>query len=352
MMDKNVIFSALLKIGIFNVHALNAMGVDCDELQSTLSSLPDQMVFTCEDGWTVVADEKNMAMNTILRIAGALDISPLPIKDISRALMKMMEWGDIGEGKKGKSSVGKYIADNHENFPSNAAVRFLSQAIGADVSGYGTIDYSTSNLFIRPIGVEKDLLAKLNLTTGGYASISWLSRRLNSRPARTKMDSTIYPSIPFVLRDSKAPVRLVGRNVVVSQKKTRGETFVGMRRSKNGSIVALEYNINEETVESNSFNVSPQCRSIIAGVYNEVNTGKSIKFILGRKDCRKFDAVGTVIRKAYPNYENSETAFVVLDREKGIATIEVGLRYERKFEDRITCVMENGITPRNNATAL
>ena len=346
-MDKSTITAELLKIGMFHDRALPLLGINPDDMKVHLNDYPSDMIFNCEDGWTVIADENNIAMNTILRIAGALNVSPLPLSDISKSLIKMMSWGKTGTGKVGKQSLGYYIADKHESLPSKSAVKFLSKIIGGDVSGYETADFSTAHTFIRPVGIEVDLLAKLNLTTHGFAPSSWICRRLDSRPARTTVDGSIVPSIPFVLTSYKSPIRLIGRNIKNLKKNGQKESsFIGMARSKDGKIISLEYKVSAELVEGNSFNISPQCRSNVAGDYREVNTGNKLYFNMDSKDCRKFSGIGPIIRKSYPDYEDTESAFVFLDKENGLATVEIGVRHERRFEERCTHIMDNGISSR------
>jgi hypothetical protein len=124
------------------------------------------------------------------------------------------------------------------------------------------------------------------------------------------------------------------------------ETFVCLRYSSCGTRVALEYRVNEEAVEGNSFNVRPEWRHLVDGEFSEINTGKTLKYNMNGKDARKFVGVGVVVRKRYPDYETGQSAFVIIDRVERVASVEVGDWYSPSFNARIKDFLENGLVTR------
>lgn len=331
-------------MGIFNRAAAAAAGLSEAQIEAALSSVPSGDLHETADGWVVITSEAGMAMETVMRIAGALDHAPVPLSDIARAMLKAMSHGKY-PGFRRHPALGRAMSDWHSAYPSNESVAILCRAIGATVDGNDRADFAEAEMIIRPVGVELDLLNKLSMRTRGHAPASWLARRLDNRPSRTTVDGYVS-KIPFIIRDEKRqPVRLLGRQVGEGDlARPPRETYVNMRRSRDGRIVALEFNLTEEAVESNSFNIPASLRSVVRGRYHEIGTGTPIVFDDGHgRDARKLFGVGSSIRKAYPNYENGETAFVFLDRASGTARIEVGLRHDQEFEGRVGAILGTGI---------
>jgi hypothetical protein len=337
----------LVKSGVFREAWLTDLGLTIEEVSGLAAEHFEQDLAAFSSGWHAVVSDDTVAGRTVLRIAGAIDDETVPTGDIAEAIIKMVKYGQMDRGGKRDRDLGHILADLFTMAPPEDLVLALCAAIGATASG-GRVDFSDAERFVEPISTaERDLLIKLSIRPDGHAPTCWLSRRLNSRPSRTTVDYTLLPSVPFVLKADKGPARLLGRSVAEEETgRSAGETFVGLTHSACRTRIALEYRVNEEAVEGNSFNVRPEWRDFVNGEFIEVNTSKTIKYNRDGRDARKLVGVGKVIRTCYPNYEVNESAFVVVDRATGMASVEVGQRYLPFFDARIADLLENGITAR------
>lgn len=339
----------LIKSGVFRDIWMAELGYSMEDAAKVASDIFDASLHSFSSGWHAVISDQTVAGRTVLRIAGAIDDQTVPFNDIAEAIIKMVKFGVMDRNGKRDKALGETIADLFTMAPTDDLISGICSEIGASVMG-GRVDFSTVERAILPASKnELDLLIKLSICPGGYAPTCWLSRRMEKRPSRTTVDYTILPSVPFILKANKGPARLLGR--VIDEEdvgRSAGETFVGLKHSKCGSRTALEYRINEEAVEGNSFNVRPEWRNFVHGEFLEVNTGKTVKYDRNGRDARKFVGIGKVIRNCYPNYETGESAIVIVDRIAGTASIEVGRRYSPSFDARIVDLLDHGITPRVN----
>lgn len=345
---------SLVRSGLFRSQSMERLGVAPEFVAELLAEYPAGSVVEFGSGWVAVRHDSTVAMNAMLRIAGALDISPVPLRDVGAAIVKMVEWGCFTVGGKRDGDLGKVVRELYDDHPCRESLSALCAFIDVPVSTDGKADFSRSSRLIHPVNaVEAELLELLSFRPGNSAAASVLARRLVKRPSRTQVDYKIVPSIPFVLREDKGPVRLLGGSVdEVTLVKAAGDTFVGMRRSSDGNAVVMEYKVNEEAVEGNSFNVTPECKSMAHGEFLEVTTGKAIRFNRDGKDARKFVGIGVVIRKLYPDYESSETVYVMLDRARMLARVVVGMRFDKEFETAANLHLENGIEAPASAVPL
>ncbi|MBY3432606.1 hypothetical protein HFN89_00265 [Rhizobium laguerreae] len=343
----NELAVGLVKSGVFREIWMADLGLSLEDAAALAADLFDATLTSFTSGWYAIVSDATVAGRTVLRIAGAIDDETVPTADIAEAIIKMVKYGVMERGGKRDRKLGEALAELFTMAPPEDLVTAVCAAIGATASG-GRIDFSDVDRLIEPVSIaERDLLIKLSIRAEGHAPTCWLSRRMNSRPSRTTVDYTLLPSVPFVLKAEKGPARLLGRTVSDEELgRGAGETFVALTHSPCRSRVALEYRVNEEAVEGNSFNVRPEWRDFINGQFTEVNTGKTVKYDRDGRDARKLVGVGKVIRTCYPNYEVGESAFVVIDRVAGTATIEVGQRYLPSFDARIADLLANGITPR------
>lgn len=342
-MENANLLDALMKFGLFSRRAAETAGVRAEEIDLRLSILPAGSYVETVKGWIAIDDEDNGAVRTAMKIAGALHFVSVPLSDVAKAMIKAMEYGAYKAGEGRNRKVGKMVGDIHDDFPDEASCAAVCRYVGATISSTGMVDFGPADKWIEPKGRGADLLSKLLLRSVPVATSSWLSRRMESRPARSTLDFTLLPALPYVLKEKNMPVRLLGVAVPDNERgRNNAETFVGMRLSANGNLVRLEYNLNEEAVEGNSFNVRPDCKELVHGEYVEVRTQSKVWFDMYGKDARKFYGIGVVVRKSYPNYENSETAFVYLDRKNRMALVDVGLRHERRFEARAEAIMTAG----------
>lgn len=338
---------ALVKSGVFRETWVAELGLSMDDVSDLAAEHFDMPLAGFSSGWFAVVSDDTVAGRTVLRIAGAIDDVTVPCDDVAEAIIKMVKYGVMTRGAKRDRKLGESVAELFTMAPPEDLVEALCTAIGAPVVG-GRVDFSMADRAIEPVSLaERDLLVKLSIRPEGHAPTCWLSRRMNSRPSRTTVDYTLLPSVPFVLKADKGPARLLGRTVADEEfGRSAGETFVGLTHSRCGTRTALEYRVNEEAVEGNSFNVRPEWRKFVHGEFTEVNTGKTVKYDQNGRDARKLVGVGKVIRTCYPNYETGESAFVVIDRAAGTATVEVGRRYSPSFDARIAALLENGVTSR------
>jgi hypothetical protein len=343
----NDIAIGLVKSGVFRETWLAELGLSIDDLAILAEERFTATLTSFSSGWFAVISDDTVAGRTVLRIAGAIDDVTVPCDDVAEAIIKMVKFGVMARGEKRDRKFGEAIAELFTMAPPDDLVEALCQSIGASVVA-GRVDFSVADRAIEPVSLsERDLLVKLSIRADGHAPTCWLSRRMNSRPSRTTVDYTILPSVPFVLKAEKGPARLLGRTITeVEFARGAGETFVGLTHSRCGTRTALEYRVNEEAVEGNSFNVRPEWRKFVHGEFVEVNTGKVVKYDQNGRDARKLVGVGKVIRTCYPNYETGESAFVIIDRAAGTASIEVGRRYSPSFDARITDLLENGVSSR------
>ncbi|MCV9964453.1 hypothetical protein OIU34_21420 [Pararhizobium sp. BT-229] len=337
----------LVKSGVFRETWMAELGLSQDVVAALVAEHFDAPLSAFSSGWFAVVSDNTVAGRTILRIAGAIDDVTVPCDDVAEAIIKMVKYGVMTRGAKRDRKLGEAVAELFTMSPPEDLVMALCAEIGAPVVG-GRVDFSMADRAIEPVSLaERDLLVKLSIRPEGHAPTCWLSRRMNSRPSRTTVDYTLLPSVPFILKADKGPARLLGRTVADEELgRGAGETFVGLTHSKCGTRTALEYRVNEEAVEGNSFNVRPEWRKFVHGEFREVNTGKTVKYDQNGRDARKLVGVGKVIRTCYPNYETGESAFVVIDRAAGTATVEVGRRYSPSSDNRIADLLENGVSSR------
>lgn len=337
----------LVNSGVFRETWINQLGMTIEEASALALERFEAPLTAFSSGWLAIVSDDTVAGRTVLRIAGAIDDQTVPTADIAESIMKMVKFGVMERGGKRDKKLGELLAEFYDMAPPEDLIVALCQAVGAPARG-GRVDFSDADRLVPPVSAaERDLLVKLSIRVEGHAPTCWLSRRMNSRPSRTTVDYTLLPSVPFVLKADKGPARLLGREVSEDEfGRSAGETFVALTRSRCGSRIALEYRVNEEAVEGNSFNVRPEWRDFVHGEFVEINTGKTVKYNRDGRDARKLVGVGKVIRTCYPNYEVGESAFVIIDRVAGTASVEVGQRYNDAFDARIADLMENGLSPR------
>ncbi|MDW9481936.1 hypothetical protein GOB57_25125 [Sinorhizobium meliloti] len=346
-----LIADGLVKSGVFRETWLAELGFSIEDIEALAAERFGAPLAAFSSGWFAVVSDDTVAGRTVLRIAGAIDDETVPCNDVSEAIIKMIKYGVMERGAKRDRKLGEAVAELFSMAPPEDLVMALCAAIGAPTIA-GRVDFSQAERAVEPISMaERDLLVKLSIRPDGHAPTCWLSRRMNSRPSRTTVDYALLPSVPFVLKADKGPARLLGRTVGEEEfGRSAGETFIGLTHSRCGTRTALEYRVNEEAVEGNSFNVRPEWRKFVHGEFTEVNTGKTVKYDQYGRDARKLVGVGKVIRTCYPNYEAGESAFVIIDRAAGTASIEVGRRYSPAFDARIADLMENGISPRQSVS--
>lgn len=338
----------LVKGGVFRETWMAELGYDRVAFGELVSATFGDVLAEFPLGWFAVMSNETVAGFNLMRVAGAIDDVVVPFNDVSEVIIKMIKYGRMEKSaKKRDKDLGEALAEKFTTAIPRDVIEALCRFVGADCAG-GNADFSTAEYVIMPINaVERDLLGMLLTRQHGHAPTCWLSRRLESRPSRTSVDYTILPSVPFVLKTANGPARLLGRTVGEDEiGRDAGETFVALTHSVCGRRLALEYRVNEEAVEGNSFNVRPEWRDFVNGEFHEVNTGGRLKYDREGRDARKFIGLGVAIRKAYPNYETGESAVVVIDREAGLATVEVGNRYSPVFKARLAGLMSVGITPR------
>jgi hypothetical protein len=337
----------LVKSGVFRETWINELGMSLEEASALALDHFDVPLTAFSSGWFAIISDNTVAGRTVLRIAGAIDDQSIPMRDIAESVMKMVKFGVMERGGKRDKKLGEAIGEMFTMALPEDLIVGLCEAIGALAFG-GRIDFSDADRLVEPVNAaERDLLIKLSVRIDGHAPTCWLSRRMDSRPSRTTVDYTLLPSVPFVLKADKGPARLLGREISEEEVgRGAGETFISLTHSRCGSRIALEYRVNEEAVEGNSFNVRPEWRDFVNGEFVEVNTGKTVKYNRDGRDARKLVGVGKVIRTCYPNYEVGESAIVIIDRAAGTASIEVGHRYNDAFDTRVADLMENGLSPR------
>lgn len=342
----STIAAAIAATGVFRAPGVAAAGIDLEGVMAAAETLYPGKVVGFDDGWFVVLDDDTVAANTVLRVAGAYEVDTIPYADISKSVRKMAAWGDIPGLRKRDAALAAHVMACMDDYPSDAVVAALCAHVGA-ACGHGQADFTPARKIEPKLGNELEMLTLLVGSFTGYASTAWFARHLTRRPSRTSLDYTIVPSIPFLLKEADMPVRLLGSKVPAKAiGRSSAETYVNMRRSPCRNRVVLEYRINEEAVEGNSFNVPPECKAMVDGEFVEVNTGKTIRFDANGKDARKFVGIGVVIRESYPNYTSGETAYVVIDRAQGVASVEIGLRHHHEFEDRVDMLLRQGVTQR------
>jgi hypothetical protein len=341
------IAQGLVKGGVFRGTWMAELGYDRSAIGEIVSATFGDALAEFSNGWFGVMSNETVAAFNLMRVAGAIDGVAVPFCDISEMIIKMIRYGRMGKSAKRDKVLGETLAEMFSTAIPRDVLQALCMFVGADCTG-GCADFSSCEYVIMPINhMEYDVLGMLGTRRNGNAPTCWLSRRLATRPSRTSVDYTILPSIPFVLKSANGPARLLGRIVTEEDMaKDSGETFIALTRSPCGRRISLEYRLNEEAVEGNSFNVRPEWRDLVHGEFREVNTGGRIKYNREGRDARKFIGLGVAIRKAYPNYENGESAVIVIDHGTGLSSIEVGNRYSERFEARIASLMADGITPR------
>lgn len=338
----------LIKGGVFRNRWITELCGSVVSAAAMISQYASGDVVSFQNDWVAVLSDESIVGRTVLRLAGAIDDCAIPYNDISESLIKMIRFCDIEHHGKSDAELGKSLVQHFTTRVPDDVITALCEFIGAECKG-GSVSFWEATRFIEPVNaIERDLLRVLLMTADGQKTVSWLCRHLDARPTRTHFLYKIYPSIPFVLRRDNMPTRLLGREPVEDESSKQVETFLGMRHSQCGRRTVLEYRLNEETVESNSFNVRPEIRQFVDGAYTEVNTGVTLKYDINGKDARKFAGVGLCVRKAYPNYANGQSAFIVIDREAGLASVEVGNPFREDFAARIADLEVNGITERHH----
>lgn len=350
--SKPELAEGLVRGGVFRASWMNDLGYDAEAVHGMCVNLFGQAPTAFSSDWFAVLSDDTVAGDAVLRIAGALYDELIPFSDMSEAVIKMIRYGITERQGAINAKLGIALAE-HFSVPVPADVIIaLAEFIGGTCRD-GRCDFGDAARASEPVlENEIDMLAMLTVRMEGHAPVSWLSRRLKSRPSRSKLYYKVVPSIPFVLKDPKGPIRLLGKTVDANAlAKGTGDIFIGLKRTKDGSRVRLDYRVTEEAVESNSFNVRPEWRDFVHGEFIEVNTGVSIRYNRYGKDARKLAGVGLAIRKAYPEYENGENAVIFLDHTTGLATVEVG-HATPKFEDRIADFMSADIIPRSKRTPL
>jgi hypothetical protein len=326
------IVETLAQVGVFRITGeLLELGLDRESIRSIVEAKASGEVRYLSKDWVVVLSDATVAMNAILRMAGAVTIDKVPYSDVFESVIKMVKWGAVVPYGKEDTKRGKLIAEFFNSEFTSEVVELLCAHAGAPFDR-GLIDFSDADRWISPNNErELDLLTKLMGKPERYAPTSWLCRHMESRPSRTALDYTILPAVPYILKEPGLPARLPG--IVLDPeliRKSNRQGFVGMVRSQDGRRTLLEYQINEEMVEGNSFNVTPPCKDFVHGDYIEVNTGLGIEYNQYGKDARKFFGLGSVVRRAFPEYASGETAMVILD----------------KFIERFTELLEKGVRAR------
>ena len=338
----------LVRGGVFRKAWMDDLGYGPDEASALCVSEFGVEPLAFSGGWNAVVCDDTVAGRTVLRVAGALFRERVPCGDLAEAVIKMVRYGVMESGGKRDAALGKDLAEFFTALPPQDLLIALAVHVGASCLG-SHVDFSEAERCIMPTQLEAEIVNKLVICRDGYAPTSWLSRRLESRPSRTSVDYTILPAVPFLLKADKGPARLLGVRVPENEiSRGPSETFVGLTRSPCGNRIAIEYRVNEEAVEGNSFNVRPDWRELVHGTFTEVNTGRIISYDRNGRDARKLIGVGKIIRSAYPDYETGESAIIVIDRAAGTASVEVGRRYGRSFESRIASLMGSGIVPRQS----
>lgn len=321
------VVDVLLAAGVFRTDGFKSQltSYDLAEIAEERSNWP---IVKTDDGWHVVCNKDSVAATTLRRIAGVLD--EVPHDEASKAIIKLIEASSPGSGK------------YYEARPSNAALRALLGFLDCEC-GRDSADYSRMPDWIAPEGLEEELHKVLSKTIDGNLNASRLVRRLGITGKRTWFNDKFIPTVPFVLNEKGAPIRLLGFEPIPALHAQDEGCFIGIEVSECGTRSMIEYRVSEEAVESASFNISAAAKEIVAGEYEEAVCGVTLRFRLDVKNARKLSGVGRVIRTRFPDYVSGQNAYVILDKVSGKALVEVADAIDHEARARMRELLANGL---------
>lgn len=315
----------LLRAGVFRPDSFRSP-LTAHDISEIATERSDSPLVRTEDGWIVVHSHETITSTSLRRIAGVLEV--VPHDETARALVKMFG-----------SALG---ADEfYEAVPSPAAIREALGFLGCQADREET-DFTAMPDPIEPSDEEAALFAALATTIDCNLNAARLVRKLGLTGKRTWFHDKFLPHIPFVLHQKGDPIRLLGFQPDPALHRPEEGCFLGLSVSDCGSRAMIEYRVSEEAVETASFNVSSHAKEVVAGDYEEVESGIRLAFSLERKNARKMSGIGRVIRRRFPGYVSGQHAFVLLDKVAGKAIVEVCDAVDIDARQRMRALLECG----------
>lgn len=314
----------LLKAGIFRTSWLE------DVKSSNLTST--------DDGWSVVLDQNTAAAEALYRIADAIDVV-IPYEDLTKGVLKNIFYKVPS------------LKEVFTSYPSYNAMKLLAEYVGMSVTQSG-FDPNTMSEVIEMTDDERRLHGLLVATIDGHCAAARLVHQFGWSGKRTRFNDHFLPTVPFVIHEKKQPVKLLGYTPHPKLHNIDDQgRFVGIEISDCETRCLLEFVVSEQSVEGNSFNVSVAAREAVAGNYTEVRSGINMSFSLQRKNARKFSGMGRVVRNLYPKYIAGQTAWVVLDKDRGEAFVELHEANDYEARMRMRDILREGINSVHNSTS-
>lgn len=305
--DQNEIYlKKAIDIGIFNLENIREL-FEVSDLKKYIEEESDYDVKFLIDNWVVINNPESLSSEIIRKIAWYSGKEEIPIDDIRKAIYARI----LYQGKK-NTEFSKIMPSKSSVM---ALISFLSEDKDFNLQSYKvSLEQITDP--IEPDSVSEELLYKLESSVDNALSASKLAYRMNKQGQRWKIYEQIVPMSGFAINDDKL-IRLVG--TVPNPKYHKSDTnqaFIDRKQSNDGNIQILQYQLNNEIVECNSFNIPIGLKKFIEGTYTDITTGRKIGLDCDDEKARKIIGVGPIVRKLFEYYVEGQILVMVINKEE------------------------------------